>query len=294
MTYATLKTRLILQTGLSDILIGQFLSESYKTYQEIYPYWSFLRKNTTLTTVVPYATGTCATAVTTTITGTGTTWTTAMVGRYIKVNDDFQFYKIATRNSNTEILIETAYADGAKTAQTYSIFKHIFSLATDFREMISPVFETKLVEATIEDLDRADPGRDTQDRSRTYTYLGLDSNNIQEIELYPVPSAAHMYRYRYWAKPFTLSAGSDVPLLPDSLLINKTLSTAYLHLATEDKKNAALWIGLSKQYREEAAFLYDETKRRDVAILGKSKNVRDASKDYNLQGADWELSHQIS
>lgn len=294
-TFATLKTRLILQTGLSDPLIGQLLVESYKTFQETYPYWSFLRKTTTLTTVAPYSTGTVATGASSdTITGTGTTFTSAMVGRYIKVNNDFQFYKIATYTNPTTIAIETDYADGAKTAQTYSIFKHIFSLASDFREMISPVFETKLIEATIEDIDRYDPGRDTSDRSRYFIYLGLDSSAIQELELYPVPSAAHMYRYRYWAKPFTFSAGADINYLPDTLLINDTLATAYLHLAREDIKNTALYIKLSEQYRTQAVYLFNEAKHRDVTILGQSKRVRDYESDQRLVGSDWELSHQIS
>lgn len=43
------------------------------------------------------------------ITGSGTTWTAAMVGRYIRITSEGQWYKIATRVSDTSITIDKPY-----------------------------------------------------------------------------------------------------------------------------------------------------------------------------------------
>lgn len=43
------------------------------------------------------------------ITGSGTTWTAAMVGRYIRITSEGQWYKIATRVSDTAITIDKPY-----------------------------------------------------------------------------------------------------------------------------------------------------------------------------------------
>jgi hypothetical protein len=72
-----------------------------------------------------YTTGTITTlaAAGTTVTGSGTTWTAAMVGRYIKITSNGQWYKIATRTSNTEITIDKPYEGTAIAAgsEAYTI-----------------------------------------------------------------------------------------------------------------------------------------------------------------------------
>lgn len=45
----------------------------------------------------------------TAVTGSGTTWTAAMVGRFFKVNSDGYWYKISARTDNTHITLEKAY-----------------------------------------------------------------------------------------------------------------------------------------------------------------------------------------
>lgn len=76
------------------------------------------RKNPVDLSVADYTTGTITTITngSTTITGSGTTWTAGMVGRYIKIADgsaanlgDGQWYEIASRASNTSIDIVKPY-----------------------------------------------------------------------------------------------------------------------------------------------------------------------------------------
>ena len=73
-------------------------------------------------TASDYTTGTItATNNSATITGSGTTWTAAMVGRYLKVDSDGAWYRILTFNSVTELLLETVYAGTTSASETYTI-----------------------------------------------------------------------------------------------------------------------------------------------------------------------------
>lgn len=56
-----------------------------------------------------------------TVTGSGTTWTTAMVGRYLQVTDDGYFYRITEVNSTTSLEIETNYDGLTATGAAYRI-----------------------------------------------------------------------------------------------------------------------------------------------------------------------------
>jgi len=58
-----------------------------------------------------YTTGTITTLANggTAVTGSTTTWTAAMVGRYFRVDSDGEWYKISARSSDTAITLERAY-----------------------------------------------------------------------------------------------------------------------------------------------------------------------------------------
>jgi hypothetical protein len=69
-----------------------------------------------------YATGTVSIAAAgTTVTGVGTTFTAAMVGRYIKFSTDTQWYEIATFTSTTSIALKKAYQGTVLSGASYTI-----------------------------------------------------------------------------------------------------------------------------------------------------------------------------
>src|SRR3990167_7598872 len=85
-----------------------------------------------ITTVAPYETGTVAmTNGSKTITGTGTTWTSAMVGRKIRFNNENAYYRIAAFVSTTELTLEVIYQGTTDTDATYSIYKDEYKLPAD-------------------------------------------------------------------------------------------------------------------------------------------------------------------
>lgn len=92
-----------------------------------------------------YITGTIvATNGSTTITGSGTTFTQAMVGRYIQVNDvtgDGNWYRITGFTSSTVLTIENKY-DGLTTSGKSFVIAEIFSLPEEMQML--PVYYTMM------------------------------------------------------------------------------------------------------------------------------------------------------
>jgi len=73
-------------------------------------------------TAVDYTTGTIAvTQNDATITGTDTTFTSAMVGRWFKADDDGDWYKLATFTSTTSMELESVFEGSTDTSSTYII-----------------------------------------------------------------------------------------------------------------------------------------------------------------------------
>lgn len=56
-----------------------------------------------------------------TVTGSGTTFTSAMVGRYFSVTNDGKWYKIKTFSSTTSIVLETVYEGASAAGEAYTI-----------------------------------------------------------------------------------------------------------------------------------------------------------------------------
>lgn len=76
-------------------------------------------------TAADYTTGTVTTLAAngTAVTGSGTTWTSAMIGRYIKIDSDGFWYEITAVGSTTTLTIKKAYQGTAIAAgsETYTI-----------------------------------------------------------------------------------------------------------------------------------------------------------------------------
>lgn len=95
--------------------------------------WPFYMVNTGLiVTVAPYTTGT-VTAVngSASIVGVGTTWTSAMVGRKIRIASGQPYYRIKSIDSTTTLTLTTVFQDTSATTAAYNIYKDEYRLASD-------------------------------------------------------------------------------------------------------------------------------------------------------------------
>jgi hypothetical protein len=85
-----------------------------------------------------YITGTVAlTGGSATVTGTGTTWISPMVGRYFSVNDEYgdgYWYRIVSRISNTSITLENVYEGETTSAKSY-VIAEAFNLPEEMQDL---------------------------------------------------------------------------------------------------------------------------------------------------------------
>lgn len=94
--------------------------------------WPYYMKEGVINTVAPYETGTVTVSNgSTTVTGSGTTFTSAMVGRKIRINNEPAYYRIASFSSTTSISLETPYQGSLTSGNTYIIYKDTYRLNAD-------------------------------------------------------------------------------------------------------------------------------------------------------------------
>ncbi|MCC6156079.1 MAG: hypothetical protein IT367_20105 [Candidatus Hydrogenedentes bacterium] len=93
--------------------------------------WSFFQAKSQLLLIDQYSTGTCTvTQDSGTVTGSGTTWTAAMVGRKFRGAGN-EIYTITARSSNTSITISPVYQGVSASGLSYLIFQDTYDLPSD-------------------------------------------------------------------------------------------------------------------------------------------------------------------
>lgn len=101
--------------------------------------YDYLMEDSFITTVAPYTTGTAAiTNGSKTVTGSGTTFTAAMVDRKIRFASDNAYYRIASFTSTTVITLEAAYQGDTTGSTTFSIYKDEYRLPADLARYKMP------------------------------------------------------------------------------------------------------------------------------------------------------------
>jgi hypothetical protein len=161
-----------------------------------------------IVTVPDYSTGTVSVASGgTTVTGLLTVFTTTMAGGqyYIQFEGANDWYKIATRVSNTEITIERGYAGtDALSGADYIVRKFYYSLSSsadriiDIRNWQTPL---KLTQADPRTLDSVRPNPQSTNSSYGYLCWGYDSTGYIQVSPYPYPSDARILELRILKRP---------------------------------------------------------------------------------------------
>lgn len=94
--------------------------------------WPWRQKTFYLPTIPNYSAGTLAVANgSRNVAGNGTTFTSAMVGRYLKLNRDTEIYRIRSVTDGTNLVLETPYISDSGSSLTYFIWTKLYSLPPD-------------------------------------------------------------------------------------------------------------------------------------------------------------------
>jgi hypothetical protein len=200
-----------------------FINERYVRVCKAQKWW-WLRKKDNIVTLNKYTTGTItATSASTTITGSGTTFTSGMVNRKFKAKAYDEIYDIASFVSSTELTLADAYTGDTNTGGNYTVYQDVYDLPSDCEEIaeiwtdhdVRPMRkmgprefrEQQVMYPTVEGWPQA------------YTVLGFDdatplSTSTRKIEIWPRPDKDYTMRLVYIRKPVMLDATTSEPLIP--------------------------------------------------------------------------------
>lgn len=201
--------------------------------------YDFDRRRARLSFAAKYTTGTVSiSAGGTTVTGSGTTFTSADVGKFIRFNGEDLAYEIATYSSGTSITIESGTYLGTSnlSAVTYVLTQERKALPSDFRDLVNPTLDQlnwKLEPIEFNDLLQYRQNTREVGSPRHYSIEWVEtSSGVPEpyIWVYPAPSVKHSIEYMYYAWPAEVSSDSDtfqVPLQYEPIL--REYMKAYLY-----------------------------------------------------------------
>ena len=201
--------------------------------------YDFDRRRARLSFAAQYTTGTVAVnAGGTAVTGTGTAFAAADVGKFIRFAGEDLAYEVMTRSGDTAITIEagtylgTANLSGA----SFVLTQERKALPSDFRDMVNPVldqFNWKLQPVEFSDLLQHRQNSRTVATPRSYSIEWVETSvGVPEpyIWVYPAPQNKHTIEYMYYAWPAEVTADADtfqVPLQYEPIL--REYMKAYLY-----------------------------------------------------------------
>lgn len=264
--------RLQLQTtapGVSLDLLDEFLNTRYEQALEATD-WTGLKAHATIQTQAAYQSGTDSVTVTvgsTTVTGSGTAWTSAITGQRFYKPGDMVIYT-ATYVSGTSLTLDRAYegngteASGTvHAASAYVFMQHIYALPSDCRSIVTvlnPITGLPMADFSKDQLD-ASSGRRTLVADPTSWAEYDDSAEtsppvLHQIEFYPPPLRARGFALEYLRAALGFdggnTSGSPLPFLSSSLLLYGVRADIAAHL--EKLAQAAMY---ERKFQEELARL---------------------------------------
>lgn len=190
--------------SLSPKLSQDFVVNAFRRLAEVRR-WSWLVKFNQFIAPAVYNTGTVTVTLnSTTVTGSGTTFTAAMVGRQFRIGLTAPIYTIAQFVSATEIALDLAWGSDSASAQTYSIYQCFFTPPDDFHQFISlydPAFNWQLqldvqqTEINAVDAQRGNVGNSYVVSFRDYTssQVGVVGSPLQVLGSGSSPISAGVY-----------------------------------------------------------------------------------------------------
>jgi voltage-gated potassium channel Kch len=176
-------------------------------------FWNYYKTYGDFTFREPYSTGTLAIANgSTTCTLTTGTWPSWAASGKLKIGN--KVYRIASRTSNSIVVLATAWAEDAETVATYVLFQDEYALASDLlkfgRLYPGPGWGWGGEASSLEQVLEA---QNTQILGEAYPRMAAvhGSGNSAKLIVWPYPSGSEdvLCGYWYYRRPAALSSGAD-------------------------------------------------------------------------------------
>jgi hypothetical protein len=261
--------------NVSSLLAREWVNNAFREVAERRT-WSWLRKRHHFYCNTVYNTGTAdAIQGSGTISGTGTVWSAAMVGRQFRIGTSGPLHTISARASDTSITIDPVWGEATSSTQSYEIFNAYLTPKSDFFSFISvwdPSSSWQLyLHTSQEHLNSVDAQRSQS--GTAYTVADLDYTSIDEdgvavspplprYEVWPHRKSAYIYPYLYVSRITDLESSGILPrYIRGDTLLKGALKEAAAYPGTDQKPNP-----FAGEYRLK---YYDSKFEKDVAVLEK-------------------------
>lgn len=214
-----------LAPGVDLDLLDGWIQDRYTAALDYLP-WQRLDADGVIQTVAEYTAGTISvTNGSTSITGSGTVWTTAMNGRLIRIAEQSEFYEF-TRTGDTTGTLDRPYEGETASGLSYRIAQNLYVLPADLRLLHSVRSLSRnlpLSRKSPAELRAMAPSQAVHSPPLYYA-LAMDSLTDPpqpRLELYPIPTVVEAFAYRYTYDPVNppTSGGSMLPFIRPAILM---------------------------------------------------------------------------
>lgn len=225
--------------------------------------WHPLVKESFLTMSAYYSTGTVScTAGSTSLTGSGTTWTasmTALNGWKIKFAGVDNVYLFTYASATTATISPALEGSTDLTARAYTLFREEYALPSDFDRflqngsiyVISGGRVQEIVSEQARDVFREQYSADPQDPIRRSMLVGTDSNGYRKVRLNPPPRTAKVYPIDYIPKvppmkeytrgTVAITNGSTAVVGTDTLFTTNVVAGQYFRVDSIGQGDSSKW-----------------------------------------------------
>jgi hypothetical protein len=225
MTLATMSNNLLrFVPGLSPDLIKSTLQDSYK--QLTSRDWARLKLQRQIYTTATYSTGTVSVDTTGVVTGVGTTFTSAMVGRFMRIEYTDSLFEIDSYASGISVTLKDWTGVAVAAGHSYTILKVIYPVDTLFGVVYEVEYQTSLRKKSQRYFNQIDPSRTTTGTPTYWAYAGMTSAGVIQIEIYPVPTTVIPLRI-YGKRRASTLGDSDTPWVQEDLIETHALINCY-------------------------------------------------------------------
>jgi hypothetical protein len=252
-TYANLVQYLIVSSygGPQDAEQKDIKQAIIRAYDELTTMrdWSYYHVHGRVILDAPYSTGTVS-ASGTTVTLTGGTWPTwAATGAYLKVGEEI--CRVSSRTSGTVIVLDSTLKLKANiTAKSYTLYRSLYPLPSDFRNMDEPSDEYNWwsgLYVTPDEAMKIERVSNSSGRPYHWTVVKDPGSGGWAIKLIGYPTTQETIDFTYRRSATDISS-----LAPDS----STALDIPFHMATAMHSAAEYWLARIRKTGEDKAYQF--------------------------------------
>lgn len=278
--------RLLVQTSFPEVtldLIDGYLNAAYRSSLQMIE-WTGLKAHSMIQTVAAYQSTTDTVTVTVgsaAVTGSGTTWTAAMMQQNFYIPGDTCIYT-PTYVSPTALTLDRPYEGNGSSpggtvaaGSSYVFMTNIYVLPNDCRSIesiLDPITQLPMTPFTKDDLDHSTGNRALVGYPKSWAQYDNTPEGtppvLQRVELYPPPLQARGYNLEYIrdANYFNgqNTSTSPLPFISDLTILSGARASCALHLEKYPKAQGYL---LTFQGELDRIILLEHAQRRVITKM---------------------------